>query len=206
MNSLSSISCGVRPALSAILVDIGRNPKRILWDSWNWKAAALSVLLRAPIYMMSTARHGVQAIATAGIIESLFRVAITGIDASITQAIEAGEPQWGVAVILLAFLPVSTLLLDALVHWMAATPNLRVGLVVSLAVSIVSSGFNWYSMRRGALLVGPTAPSFGADLPRIPILIMRFLIEPVLILWSGMRAVFSRSPKRLRDVQTKYVE
>jgi hypothetical protein len=185
-----------RRRLRFVLAEICRQPKRFLLDTWNWKAAALSVLFRAPVFLISTQRHGLETMATAGIVESIFRIAITGIDASITQAVQRAEPQWAVAIVVLAAIPGMTVALQAVVHLLAATPNLRAGLVASLILSVLSSGFNWYSMRKGALLVGRKGDSFATDLGRMPMLIGRFVLGPVLILWRGVKVIFSRGTAR----------
>jgi len=174
--------------LSTVLAELLRDPKRVLVDSWNWKAATLSVLLRAPVYMIATMRHGLQVVAAAGTVEGLFSAAFAGVYASITQAIEDAGPQWAVALLLLIALPAVALLIDACVHHLARTPNLKTGVIASLVISILSSGFNWYSMRRGTLLVGPRAQSFGSDLIKLPVLIGSFLLAPLLIIWRGARS------------------
>lgn len=171
--------------LSSVLAEVCRHPKRFLFDFWNWKAAALSVLFRAPVFIISTQRHGLQTMATAGVVESVFRIFITGMNASITQAVEWAEPQWMVAILVLAAIPAVTMGLEGIPHWLASTPNLRAGLVASLSLSVLSSGFNWFSMRKGALLVGREGSSFGTDLSRMPMLIGRFVASPALILWRN---------------------
>lgn len=80
------------------------------------------------------------------------------------------------------------LTIDAWVHYLAGTPNLRTGVAASIVVSVLSSAFNWYSMRRGTLLVGPQAQSFGSDLDRLPILIGKFVLEPLRLVWRGARS------------------
>jgi hypothetical protein len=192
-------NAGIR-RLSFVVAEICRQPKRFLLNSWNWKAAALSVLFRAPVFLISTQRHGLQTMATAGIVESIFRIAITGIDASITQAVQRAEPQWAVAIVVLAAIPAMTVALEAVVHLVAATPNLQAGLAASLILSVLASGFNWYSMRKGALLVGRKADSFGTDLARMPLLIGRFALGPVVMLGRGVNVIFSRSKARRPEV------
>ena len=181
-----------RQPLRLVLAEICRDPKRFLFDCWNWKAAALSVLFRAPVFIISTHRHGLHNMATAGIVESVFRIVITGINASITQAVEWAEPQWMVAIMVLAAMPCITMALEAFAHSLASTPNLRAGLLASLTLSVMSSGFNWFSMRKGALLVGRGSSSFGTDLSRMPMLIGRFVASPALILWRAMKLMLNR--------------
>lgn len=174
--------------VSTVLAGLAMHPKRSFVDSWNWKAASLSVFLRAPIYMIATVRHGLQAVALAGLVEGIFSAAFAGVYASFTEAIEGANPQWVVGLLLLVALPAVALVMDAFVHYFAGTPNLKYGVAASLVVSVVSSAFNWYSMRRGTLLVGAGARSFGSDLSRLPLLIGRFLLEPLLLVWRSTRS------------------
>ena len=90
-------------------------------------------------------------------------------------------------ILLLVLLPAITLILDSLFHYVMRTPNLIVGISVSLVVSVLSSAFNWYSMRRGTLLMGPRGRSFSRDLISIPLLIARFVAEPFIFLWRSLR-------------------
>jgi hypothetical protein len=94
-----------------------------------------------------------------------------------------------VAILLLVILPAIALVLDGTLHYVMRTPNLVAGVSVSLAVSVLSSAFNWYSMRRGTLLVGPKARSFASDVAALPLLIARFVLEPFILLWRTLRTV-----------------
>jgi hypothetical protein len=49
-------------------------------------------------------------------------------------------------------------------------------------------------MRKGALLVGRRADSFATDLARMPMLIGRFVLSPVLILWRGVKSDLESRP------------
>jgi len=176
-----------RPGLLFVLTELFKHPARAFLECWNWKAAILSMILRAPVYLATTFRYGWHAATVAGCVEAAFSVCAAGVFASFTQAIQDAEPQAMVAFLLLVALPFVALALDALLHYVMRTPNLATGVMASLGVSVVSSAFNWYSMRRGVLLVGATARSFGADLARLPLLIGRFLLEPLLFLWRGAK-------------------
>jgi hypothetical protein len=55
------------------------------------------------------------------------------------------------------------------------TPNLRTSLIASVSFTVLSTLFNLYAMRRGALLVGAEGGSVGADFRRMPRLITGFL-------------------------------
>ena len=73
------------------------------------------------------------------------------------------------------FLPAMFQFLEYLLHRFRGTPHLRIAEIVSVFVGGISAFFNWYAMRRGTLLVGGEGGSFGADLRRLPRLIISFL-------------------------------
>jgi signal transduction histidine kinase len=158
----------------AIFRAIGRNPYTVLVATWNWKAAVLSAAMRAPVFLLTTCGHGWR---RAG--ETAFRVTTTGVFAAAIQAFRDAEPEWAALGIILAAIPLISLALDGLLHTLLRTPNLAAGMLISLLMSAISSLFNWYVMRRGALLMGRESHSFGADLRALPRLILGFLLTPV---------------------------
>lgn len=164
--------------LSIVLWRLLRNPYAAFVRSWNWKAAALSVILRAPIYLATTLRSGWKQAALAAFAEGAYSAGLSGVYAAFTQAVRGAEPQGAVACLIVALLPAIALVLDSLLHWAVGTPHLRAGVMASFVVSVISSLFTWYSMRRGTLLVGGEGCSFWLDLSRLPGLTVRFLLEP----------------------------
>src|SRR5215469_8439666 len=176
-----------RPDLRLVVRQLLHHPVDSFVRCWNWKAAALSCILRTPLYVITTSRHGWQAITLAAAVEAGFSAGAAGVYAAFTEAVRYAEPEFVVATLLLIVLPLLTLALDALVHYLTLTPNLRAGVLLSLAVTIVSSAFNWYSMRRGTLLVGPGGLPFSSDLGSLPMLIARFLAEPFIAVWRGLK-------------------
>jgi hypothetical protein len=176
-----------RPDVWAVLRQLSRHPVHSFVTCWNWKAGALSIFLRVPVYVATTFKYGWRATTIAAVVEAVFASAAAGVYAALTEAIRYATPQAVVAAILLVVLPAVTLLFDALFHYAMRTPNLATGVTVSLVVSILSSGFNWYSMRRGTLLVGRKAHSFGSDIARLPLLIALFVAEPFILLWRHLR-------------------
>lgn len=174
-------------SLGSVLRQLLRHPVQSFVICWNWKAAALSMILRVPVYVITTLRYGWRAATLAGLVEALFTALAAGVYAAFTEAIRDAEPQYMVGFLLLVLLPAITLGFDALVHYVMHTPNLAAGVTASLVVSIVSSAFSWYSMRRGTLLVGPAARSFRSDILALPVLILRFLGEPLAFLWRTVK-------------------
>jgi hypothetical protein len=66
--------------------------------------------------------------------------------------------------------------LEAYLHWIRGTPHLRIVESASIAVSAISSLFNWYAMKKGTLLVGGEGDSFASDLRRLPKLLLSFIV------------------------------
>jgi hypothetical protein len=164
-----------------------RHPFRAFIEGWNWKAAVLSWILRVPIYVITTFKSGWHAVALAALVEASFSSGAAGVYAAFTEAVRYAQPQSTVAFLLLVVLPAVMVALDALMHHVARTPHLLAGVEASIVVSIASSGFNWFSMRRGTLLVGSTARPFSSDLSALPKLILKFIAEPFVILWRAAR-------------------
>lgn len=172
-NGVSRADSRSRP-LASVLLDLLRHPQRILF-LWNWKSAVLSVILRGPIFLVAGLRHGWEGALAALLTESIFCVVSAGFYGAIVQSLKDAEPPWLTAVFLVGVIPVTFQVLEYVLHWFRGTPHLRVAEIVSLVVSALSSLFNLYAMRRGTLLVGGEGASFGGDLRRLPLLLLRFL-------------------------------
>lgn len=154
-----------------------------MFKLWNWKAAVLSALYRAPIFFITSLRDGLKGALSAMLVESLFRSMTSGFYGAATQALRRFRPEWLAITLILVVLPGLVQLLEAVVHWLRGTHNLKAGLWVSFIVTAIASLFNFYAMRRGALLTGGEGQSFGRDLKRIPILIGGFIAAGPLALW-----------------------
>ena len=176
-----------QPDVWSVVRQLLRHPLHSFIACWNWKAGSLSMILRVPIYVATTFKYGWQATTLAGTVEAVFSAGVAGVYAAFTEAVRNATPQAVVATLLLVVLPAITLVLDALFHYVMRTPNLLAGVLVSLVVSILSSAFNWYSMRRGTLLMGGKAKPFASDLASLPLLIARFVMEPFILLWRNLK-------------------
>ena len=79
------------------------------------------------------------------------------------------EPVWAASAVAMVVVPLLSRAIEFLVHWIAGTPELLVGVLVSLAFSAVSNPLTLFAMRRGALVVGTEdEDSFARDLVRLP--------------------------------------
>ena len=154
---------------------------------WNWKSALFSALMRAPIFFSANLTAGWREATGAVVAESSFRAVIAGVYASCTQALRNASPAWAAALVLTVAMPMVAHILEFLLHWLRGTANLKGSMVASVAFTIVSTLFNWYAMRKGALIVGEGAESLGSDLLRMPRLIMGFILLPFRIAWRRVR-------------------
>ncbi len=150
-------------------------------------------MLRAPIFLVATARRGWQVSLSALLTESVFCVLTAGFYGAFVQTLRDAEPEWLTLVFLTLILPAFFQCFEYLLHWSRGTPHLRLVEIASIVVSAISALFNWYAMRRGTLLVGGEGDKFGTDLRRLPILLFRFLAGGPRNLVSAVRRWMAKS-------------
>ena len=186
-----------QPSLGSALLGILRDPISVLWRRWNWKAAALSIVFRAPVYLIASFRSGWRETLAALLAESAYCAGTAGFYGAFVQAIRNAQPAWLTALVLTLFLPAFMQAVEYLVHWLRGTHHLHAVLIGSASVSAISSLFNWFAMKRGTLLVGEEGMSFKRDLRRLPLLAVSFLISGPRWLWRLGR---SETPRREEDL------
>ena len=162
------------PSFLRTLLGLLRRPQQVLY-LWNWKSALLSILLRGPIFLVASVRHGWKASLAAFLTESVFCALTAGFYGAIVQFLRNAEPQWLTIAFLTIAMPAGFQGLEYWLHWMRGTPHLRLAEIFSVVVSACSALFNWYAMRRGTLLVGEEGTDFGTDLRRLPRLFLKFV-------------------------------
>jgi hypothetical protein len=162
------------PSFLGLITELIQNPIRII-KLWNWKSAALSIILRAPIFLGTTVRRGFVVMAGALLTETLFCALTAGFYGAIVQSLRNAEPEWLTVSFLMLVLPAVFQGLEYGLHWLSGTPHLKLAEIISVIVSGLSALFNLYAMRRGTLLVGGEGRSFRSDLKRLPALILGFL-------------------------------
>ena len=150
-----------------------RRPQRILL-LWNWKAASLSIILRGPIFLAVTVRRGFAATFATLLVECVYCMFTAGFYGAFVQTLRDAEPEWLTISFLTVVLPGIFQVLEFLMHQYRGTPHLRIAELISVAASGISALFNWYAMRRGVLLVGGEGGTFGSDLRRLPVLLLKF--------------------------------
>jgi hypothetical protein len=161
----------VRDVIGGMIAD----PRRTLVERWNWKAAIFSATIRALIFLCANLTAGWRAATGAMLAEFVFRALTSGFYGAITQALSQAEPEWAAAMASAVLLPAVSHSIELMVHILRGTPNIRTSLISSVTFTIVSTLFNLYAMRRGALIVGEDGDSVRDDLRRIPRLIAGFV-------------------------------
>ena len=135
------------------------HPMRSMVFRWNWKAAVLSALLRAPIFLFAYLfqKQGIADAVSVTILLAIFRVLFGGVNGAIIQAYRNVRPAWHavltVPVVLAAFSHLIEFAVLTGYDAFTGTHGKTKAIVVSVVVSIISAIFNLFAMRRGALIV-----------------------------------------------------
>ena len=79
-----------------ITIELFKHPFDALVLRWNWKAAVLSAVLRAPIFFFTYLfkKDGLKLAIGAALVQSLFRLIFGGINGAIIQSYSRVEPAW----------------------------------------------------------------------------------------------------------------
>jgi len=173
--------------IAAVLRGLCRHPRELLIRRWNWKAAILSSILRALIFFCANLTAGWHAAVGAMLAEFAYRGVTSGFYGAITQACRQAEPVWRANLVAAVLLPLLSHSLELSVHVLRGTPKLWTSFISSLCFTAISTMFNLYAMRRGALVVCSDAGSLGADMCRMPRLIAGFLAAGPLAIWQWFR-------------------
>ena len=145
-----------------------RHPVKYLVHRWNWKSALLSSLVRAFLFFATNLAAGLPAALAAMKTEFVFRSVTSGFYGAMTEAFREAEPAWAAAITVMILLPVANHSLELLVHWMRGTRKLLPSIGASIVLTVFSTLFNFYVMRRGTLIVGAGRTSLATDLLRLP--------------------------------------
>jgi hypothetical protein len=152
-----------------------REPVQHLLHRWNWKSALLSSILRASLFFAANLTAGLPAAIAAMKTELVFRGITSGFYGALTEAFRAAEPAWAATLTVMVLLPVANHSIEFFVHWLRGTQNLWSSILASVILTAFSTLFNFYIMRRGAMIVGHGRHSLAKDLARLPRLALDFV-------------------------------
>ena len=163
--------------VAGVLRSIVFEPRRMLLEKWNWKSALFSSAIRALIFLFSNLAAGWRAASGAMLAEFIYRAVTAGFYGALTQAFRECEPPWAANLAVMLLLPLASHSIELMVHLARGTPRIITSISVSVIFTAISTLFNLYAMRRGALVVGEGCGSVASDLARMPELIGGFLLS-----------------------------
>jgi hypothetical protein len=161
-----------------------RRPFYYFIQHWNWKSALFAAINRGTIFFVATMKRGRMEISIAVLVEIIFSCATAGIYAAFTQAMRFARPGWLAASVVALVIPAALYGVDYFAHVWTGMHHVRPAVTFATGLSVVSTLFNLFIMRRGAMVVGEGSQPLWRDLIRIPVLIVQFLIAGPVWLWQ----------------------
>jgi uncharacterized membrane protein YagU involved in acid resistance len=162
------------PSIGCVLLDLIRHPVDHFIRRWNWKSAVLSSIVRSTLFFLANLDAGLSAARAAFLTELIFRSSTAGFYGALTQAFRQIRPVWTGTLAGMIVLPLVAHLLEFIVHYLRGTARLGESITLSVGFTALSTSFNLFAMRRGALTVGEGSQSLWHDVCRIPRLIADF--------------------------------
>ena len=144
---------------------------RSVLQYWNYKSALMSAAVRAPLFLLVNLPAGQDAALAAGATEFWFRFITAGFYGSMTEAfsrLRTPGSTWAALLVV----PGVAHLMEFLVHTWRDTPVIGPAVAASICLTLVSTSFNLFAMRRGALLSGEGCRPLRDDLREIPRLVV----------------------------------
>jgi hypothetical protein len=167
---------GPKKSVMTAFAQFFQHPSDSLLKKWNWKSAILSSLLRASVFFAANISAGMHAALAALYTELVFRGVTSGFYGALTEGFCDVEPAWAAGITVMILLPIVNHSVEFLVHWLRGTHNLAASIISSVVLTAISTLFNLYAMRRGALIVGEGRRSLGRDLLNLPRLLLDFFM------------------------------
>lgn len=164
--------------VGSALLRLLRHPNEALIKKWNWKSAILSTVLRSVLFFFTNLKAGLPAALAALTTEWVYRGVTSGFYGALTQALSDIEPPWAGALAVLVLLPIANHSVEFFVHWLRGTSRLYSSIGASVALTALSSLFNYYAMRRGSFTVGHGRKALLHDLGQFPRLVVEFCVLP----------------------------
>jgi hypothetical protein len=152
---------------------------------WNWKAALLSAVCRAFIFLTANLPAGVAAGWRAFATEFAFRIVASGLLGSLTERCATRNLSPTAIAAAVIGIAAAGHAAEYLVHRVAGTQELRRAVAGSVLFTLATTCFNLYAMHRGVLRSGPGRQSLRDDLRALPQLVVQFLHIP----WTSRRCI-----------------
>ena len=131
--------------------------------------------MRASIFFAANLPSSRDAAWAAFSTEICLRLATSGFYGGLTQELGRVEPEWEGMLAAMVVLPLLSHSLELLVHALRGTPQLFISILASTCFTAISTSFNVFAMRRGALVTGRDSEPLHRDLRRMPRLVAAFV-------------------------------
>ena len=171
------------PSVLQVLRTLVLHPIKTIVRRWNWKSALLSSSVRGPIFFAANLPAGLGAAMAALVTELTFRGIASGFFGALTEAFRFAEPEWAAGLVAMILLPLAGHSAEFAVHLLRGTLKLRTSIIASVCFTAVSTLFNLYAMRRGALITGEGQETLRSDMMRMPRLLVGFMIAGPRAAW-----------------------
>jgi hypothetical protein len=191
---------GSPPTVFQVLEDLVSHPVQTIVRRWNWKSACLSSIVRSVIFFCANLPAGLHAAVAALLTELTFRGVLSGFYGALTEAFRFAEPEWAAAIVVMILLPLAGHSVEFAVHFLRGTAKLKAGMIGSVCFTAISTVFNLYAMRRGALITGQGQQSLGSDLKQMPRLIVDFLACGPRAAWLAISRILPNFTRALTPV------
>ena len=172
--------------VSDVLRGLRDRPFDYLCRRWNWKSAVFSPGIRAAIFLFANLKAGRHAAEAAMLTELSYRVTASGFYGALTQSFREAEPAWAASLTVLFLIPVIQHAIELTIHLLRGTPELLPSIIGSMVLTVISTLFNLYAMRRGVLIVGECAGTVWSDMRAIPATVAGFVALGAVALYRGV--------------------
>jgi hypothetical protein len=169
----------------------------MLLCKWNWKSAVLSSWSRGFVFFLANASAGLDEALGAMAAEFVYRAVSAGFYGTITQSFRGVRPAWRSLVASMVLLPLISHSTEFLVHYARGTEKLALSIFCSACFTALSTGFNLFAMRRGALIVEAGSDSLFGDLRRMPAILLEFVVAMVRTTRGGFRRWAMRAQQKM---------
>jgi hypothetical protein len=142
--------------------------------AWNWKSALVSAIGRAPIFFVANLSAGLPAALAAFQTEFLYRVIAAGFFGALTEYFARLPSPRTATWAALIVLPTLAHGVEYIVHFWAGTARIGPAIMASIAISVATTRFSLFVMRRG-LFVSRGHRSFSGDVVELLRIIGRAL-------------------------------
>jgi len=156
-----------RVSAMAVARDLLVRPWKVFLFNWNWKAGLLGGVFRALFFGVAVLPRDMSGW-RGMVIQLAFRVAIGGLWGSLAQAFRSAEPAWIAGLLIAGIVPAGVHGAEYALLRAGHASHIRTGMIISIALSIISLLLNWGLMRRGLMLTGKGTDSLATDFRRLP--------------------------------------